>query len=56
MSHVTFWWKPGCATNTRQIRLLEAAGCTVLTYSGNEISLKAEGGATCLTRPIRRSI
>ncbi|PTD97685.1 thioredoxin domain-containing protein [Pseudothauera lacus] len=29
MSHVTFWWKPGCATNTRQIRLLEAAGCTV---------------------------
>jgi len=33
---------------------LEAAGCTVLTYQGNEISLKAEGGATCLTRPILR--
>ena len=33
---------------------LEAAGCTVLTYVGNEISLKAEGGATCLTRPILR--
>ena len=33
---------------------LEKAGCTVQTYSGNEISLKAEGGATCLTRPILR--
>lgn len=33
---------------------LEAAGCEVLTYRGNEISLKAEGGATCLTRPILR--
>jgi len=26
---VRFWWKPGCATNTRQIRLLQAAGCEV---------------------------
>lgn len=33
---------------------LEEAGCTVLTYRGNEISLKAEGGATCLTRPVHR--
>lgn len=33
---------------------LEAAGCTVTTYRGNEISLKAEGGATCLTRPVWR--
>ena len=33
---------------------LEEAGCEVLTYRGNEISLKAEGGATCLTRPILR--
>ena len=33
---------------------LEEAGCEVLTYQGNEISLKAEGGATCLTRPILR--
>ncbi len=33
---------------------LETAGCEVLTYRGNEISLKAEGGATCLTRPILR--
>jgi N-dimethylarginine dimethylaminohydrolase len=34
--------------------LIEAAGCEVLTYTGNEISLKAEGGPTCLTRPILR--
>jgi dimethylargininase len=33
---------------------LEEAGCQVLTYKGNEISLKAEGGPTCLTRPILR--
>lgn len=33
---------------------LEAAGCTVQTYKGTQISLKAEGGATCLTRPILR--
>jgi N-dimethylarginine dimethylaminohydrolase len=36
-------------------RGLEEAGCEVLTYKGNEISLKAEGGPTCLTRPILRS-
>ncbi len=35
-------------------RRLEEAGCEVLTYRGNEISLKAEGGPTCLTRPILR--
>jgi N-dimethylarginine dimethylaminohydrolase len=34
---------------------LEAAGCQVFTYRGEEISLKAEGGATCLTRPILRT-
>ena len=33
---------------------LENAGCQVFTYQGDEISLKAEGGATCLTRPILR--
>lgn len=33
---------------------LEAAGCIVHTYKGDEISLIAEGGATCLTRPILR--
>ena len=34
---------------------LEDAGCRVRTYRGKEISLKAEGGATCLTRPVLRS-
>lgn len=33
---------------------LEAAGCRVQAYRGREISLKAEGGPTCLTRPILR--
>ena len=33
---------------------LEEAGCRVATYRGDEMSLKAEGGATCLTRPILR--
>lgn len=34
---------------------LAAAGCEVRTYVGREISLKAEGGATCLTRPVLRA-
>lgn len=33
---------------------LEEAGCEVMTYRGDEISLKAEGGPTCLTRPLLR--
>lgn len=33
---------------------LIAAGCEVRTYRGAEITLKAEGGATCLTRPLLR--
>ena len=36
-------------------RRLEAAGCTVLTYRGDELSLKAEGGPTCLTLPLLRA-
>lgn len=52
--------KPGLclmlAGNPITQRRLEAAGCTVLTYRGDEISLKAEGGATCLTRPVWRFI
>lgn len=41
--------------NTRVTRRgLEEAGCEVLTYRGMEISLKTEGGPTCLTRPILR--
>jgi N-dimethylarginine dimethylaminohydrolase len=34
---------------------LVAAGCRVETYRGREISLKAEGGPTCLTRPVLRA-
>ncbi len=37
-----------------QARLV-AAGCRVRTYVGREISLKAERGATCLTRPVLRA-
>jgi len=33
---------------------LKDAGVTVYSYKGDEISLKAEGGATCLVRPILR--
>lgn len=36
-------------------RRLEAAGCRVQSYKGVEISLKAEGGPTCLTRPVLRA-
>ncbi len=34
---------------------LKQAGCQVQTYRGREISLKAEGGPTCLTRPLLRA-
>ncbi|CAM4233747.1 dimethylarginine dimethylaminohydrolase family protein [Deinococcus marmoris] len=33
---------------------LEEAGFTVHTYVGEELSLKAEGGPTCLTKPLLR--
>jgi N-dimethylarginine dimethylaminohydrolase len=33
---------------------LEAAGAEVLTYKGQEICIKGEGGPTCLTRPLLR--
>ncbi len=41
--------------NATTQRRLEDAGCEVFTYRGNEVSLKAEGGPTCLTRPVLRS-
>ncbi len=40
--------------NPETRRRLEAAGCRVRVYRGSEISLRAEGGPTCLTRPILR--
>lgn len=36
-------------------RRMAAAGCRVRTYRGDEISRKAEGGPTCLTRPVLRA-
>ena len=37
-------------------KLLEEAGCHVITYKGNEISVKGGGGPTCLTRPMKRTL
>jgi dimethylargininase len=34
---------------------LEAAGCDVLVYTGDELSHNRAGGPTCLTRPILRA-
>ncbi|MGO8685040.1 MAG: dimethylarginine dimethylaminohydrolase family protein [Thermoleophilia bacterium] len=42
------------AGNPETRGMLEEAGCTVQTYRGDELSLKAEGGPTCLTRPLLR--
>jgi N-dimethylarginine dimethylaminohydrolase len=41
--------------NDETRRRLEAAGVEVLTYKGDEISRKGDGGPTCLTRPILRA-
>jgi dimethylargininase len=35
--------------------LLETAGCEVVTIPGEPLSFKAEGGPTCLTRPVWRA-
>lgn len=40
--------------NSKTKKLLETAGCKVITYSGKEISVKGGGGPTCLTRPLSR--
>lgn len=42
------------AGNPKTVKLLEANGVDVWTYDGREISLKGQGGPTCLTRPLRR--
>jgi N-dimethylarginine dimethylaminohydrolase len=41
--------------NPRTRAALESAGCEVHAYDGSEISLKGDGGPTCLTAPIWRS-
>jgi N-dimethylarginine dimethylaminohydrolase len=40
--------------NPRTRAALEAAGTEVTEYEGREISVKGDGGPTCLTRPILR--
>jgi N-dimethylarginine dimethylaminohydrolase len=41
--------------NPRTRTALESAGCEVHGYDGSEISLKGDGGPTCLTAPVWRS-
>jgi len=40
--------------NTETARRLQAAGCQVELYRGQQISRLGEGGPTCLTRPLER--
>jgi N-dimethylarginine dimethylaminohydrolase len=44
------------AGNLKTKALLEAAGCKVIVYKGEEISVKGGGGPTCLTRPVYRYV
>jgi N-dimethylarginine dimethylaminohydrolase len=44
------------AGSPRTRAALERAGCEVLEYRGDEISVKGAGGPTCLTRPLARSV
>jgi N-dimethylarginine dimethylaminohydrolase len=41
--------------NDETRRRLERAGVDVVTYRGDEISRKGDGGPTCLTRPLLRT-
>ena len=41
--------------NPRTRSALETAGCEVHGYDGSEISLKGDGGPTCLTAPLLRA-
>jgi len=40
--------------NPKTRAALEAVGCKVIVYKGDEISVKGGGGPTCLTRPLYR--
>ncbi|MEO5582597.1 MAG: arginine deiminase family protein [Saprospiraceae bacterium] len=42
--------------NPKTVDLMLKAGCNVLTYPCNDISIKGGGGPTCLTRPMKRSM
>ena len=39
----------------KTVDLLFNAGCNVNLFEGSELCIKAEGGPTCLTRPILRN-
>ena len=41
--------------NDETRRRMERAGVDVVTYRGDEISRKGDGGPTCLTRPLLRA-
>jgi N-dimethylarginine dimethylaminohydrolase len=41
--------------NAETRRRMEHAGVDVRVYRGDEVSLKGDGGPTCLTRPLLRS-
>ena len=41
--------------NVETRRRMERAGVDVVTYRGDEISRKGDGGPTCLTRPLLRA-
>lgn len=41
--------------NPITMKRLEKAGCEVIAIAGREMSFKAEGGPTCLTRPVLRA-
>jgi N-dimethylarginine dimethylaminohydrolase len=40
--------------NPETRRRMEGAGVEVAVYDGSEISLKGDGGPTCLTKPLAR--
>jgi dimethylargininase len=42
-------------SNPQTRRRMEQAGVEVAVYRGNEISVKGDGGPTCLTRPLLRA-
>lgn len=42
--------------NPITLKRMQSQGCEVLTYQGEEISIKGGGGPTCLTRPLRRRV
>jgi dimethylargininase len=42
--------------NPQTRKALEASGCEVHVYDGSEISIKGDGGPTCLTQPLLRDV